>query len=127
MKTKESEPKAKLCETLRKVFPSWEIFRHEDIFTHGIPDISATGNKKTTWIEVKMGPGFKSKGIQEFKLQRLAHAGHAWYVVFWEDKKGRMTYIVAPHLIGKDRSEWQDSAEGFNYDFIIQFLKKVHK
>lgn len=122
--------KAALMKELRSSLPHFVAIRHEDKLTSGIPDISVSGNKKTTWIEVKYGdPSFASKGIQELTLSRLSRAAHdAFYVVFILDKlKDKWTYIVAPQDIGKKPSDWPLFSRGFDHAFIIEYIKEKHR
>lgn len=63
---KESAPKAKLCAELRaqlkaKGTPA-RVWRHEDAFTGGVPDISVNALGVTLWIEAKLSrPGRPSR------------------------------------------------------------------
>jgi len=119
--------KGNLVKELRLSFPSFVIIRHEDSFTHGIPDISIDGNKITSWIEVKYAnPTFASKGIQELTMLRLANASHAFYVVYFEKAGNKRTYFIAPHDIGNSIESWCNYVDGFNHKWIIENIKGVH-
>lgn len=123
----ESKLKGALCDVARQTLKSFVIIRHEDRFTHGIPDISIDGNKTCTWLEVKYAnPGFKTKGIQELTMLRLALASHAYFVVYWERNKEKRTYIVDPCDIGKDMNSWERFRDGFNHQWVVEFIKGVH-
>jgi len=59
------------------------VFKHADRFTHGVPDISMTGNSVTSWWELKVAdPEFDSPGIQELTMIRLAAGGCARYLIY---------------------------------------------
>lgn len=120
--------KSQLMKVLRPALPGFVCIRHEDRITSGIPDISITGNKRTTWVEVKFAdPKFASKGIQELTALRLALAGHCVYVVYYADKFEQVTYIIKPCDIGKERQTWFHKAPGFNHQFVIDYIKEEHK
>lgn len=123
----EANLKTILVQLARAQMKSFVVIRHEDRFTHGIPDITFTGMKLTTWIEVKHAtPGFQSKGIQELTMLRLGVASSAYYVVYWEKKLVRRTYIVEPSEIGKSWEEWTRYTDGFNHQWVLDFIKGVH-
>jgi hypothetical protein len=72
----EATCKAALCRLLREsVVPRGGIvYRHEDTFTGGIPDISVNLDARTVWAEVKFDkPGRKGKltALQEAALTSL--------------------------------------------------------
>lgn len=59
---RESDCKAALCKILRAALPWGRVFRHEDSFTGGIPDISINSEGRTLWVEVKLDrPGRRGK------------------------------------------------------------------
>ena len=72
----EATCKAALCKVLRAKLPPAEsrVYRHEDAWTGGIPDISITANGHTLWVEVKLDrPGRRGKvtELQRTSLQAL--------------------------------------------------------
>lgn len=118
-----------LMERFKLLPRSFVVERHEQKITHGTPDICITGNWVTSRWEVKHAtPNFKTKGIQELTMNRIALAGYAQYVVYWQKPNlGKRTYIVHPRDIGKDpESEWKDFIEGFDHDFVLNRVKDVH-
>jgi hypothetical protein len=124
----EAALKSKLVKEFRDSLPSYVTIRHEDRFTHGIPDISVTGNKRTTWIEVKYAdPNFHFKGIQVKTLQDLARAGFAFFLVYYDGPAGKLTFIVKPSDIEKSMTEWNDVAIGFNHNWIVSRVMENHK
>ena len=72
----ENTIKDELVKRLRRAAPRFVVFRHEDRFTAGIPDISMTGRGATSWWEVKyLNPRLHSYGLQELTMKRLASPG----------------------------------------------------
>jgi len=124
---KESVLKANLVKTLRESLRTFVIMRLEDRISSGYPDIVISGNKITSWIEVKYGnPNFASKGIQELTMLRLASAGFASYIVYWEKLAQKRTYIVEPKDIGKPIIEWMNYVEGFDHSFVLGKVRLIH-
>lgn len=70
----EAQCKAALCKVLRAELPGGVVFRHEDAWTGGIPDISISNNGLTVWVEVKLDrPGRPGKltALQNYNLTKL--------------------------------------------------------
>jgi len=123
----EAQLKTALMQYLRGALKRYVIIRHEDRFTHGIPDISATGEGVTSWIEVKhANPRFKTKGIQELTMLRLSRAGLAFFVVYWEQDKHQKTFIVDPAHIGNPMVTWSNQVDGFSHQFVQSYLEELH-
>jgi hypothetical protein len=123
----ESDLKGDLVRLVKDMFPHWVVLRHEDHFTHGIPDISVTGNKRTSWIEVKHAtPSFKSKGIQELTMLKLARSGIAFYVVYWQKKEQKRTYLVQANEIMFSSDTWNCFCHGFNHAWVVEKIKEAH-
>ena len=90
----------KLMSELRVL--GYEVLKHCDRFTAGIPDLSGTHREDghTTWVEMKYLRRGKTlfdelKAIQLVTLQRLGK--HAWVVVITGN--GREASIYDPHEI----------------------------
>lgn len=123
----EASLKSDLMALLRAELPGFVVFRIEDKITGGIPDVVVTGNKSTTWWEVKFAnPDFKCPGIQELTALRLAAAGKAcFFIVYALRRKERSVHIVHP----KNLNEWmraEVTANGFNHRFVMEFIRGVH-
>jgi hypothetical protein len=86
----EAKERAKLVKRLRQAMPAATVFRHEDVITAGIPDISVSLNRKTIWLETKAN-ALKTTGLQFENLRRLK----GFYIVFNHD-----TILIADPLIG---------------------------
>lgn len=123
----EATLKSALVKELRLI-PNAVVMRHEDRFTHGIPDISVTLNGIGSWYEVKFAnPKFQSKGIQELTMLRLAVTSTARYIVYScrKDEDAR-TYLVHPSDIGKNPLEWDAYYNGFAHKWIADYVRGVH-
>jgi hypothetical protein len=123
----ETTLKSALVTLLRKAFPGYVIFRHEDRHLFGVPDISVTGNGVTSWWEGKFAdPTFLSQGIQELTMLRLANQAYARYIIWELATDGvKRTLLVQP----KQMSEWKSTKEfasGFNHSWVVDQVRKVH-
>jgi hypothetical protein len=107
---------------LRESIPGVEVIKHADRSMIGCPDATITGNKRTLWVEYKFIHG-KTKGVtsafnrngvwkpadvaaasptQFGIMQRLATAGHAFYMLWVVDYKAvlqRVGHICIWHPI----------------------------
>lgn len=90
-KKEEAKYRADFVKSIRLSIPSALVFRHEDIRTAGIPDISISRGGRTVWVETKANK-FESKGLQFENLRRLS----GFYVVF--SREG--TVIADPVTLG---------------------------
>jgi len=123
----EATLKAGLVKALRQEMPWWVVIRHEDRFRSGVPDLSLTGNGRTSWWEVKFAnPYFESKGIQHLTLLQLAKEGVARYLIYsiYEGKKS--THIVRPQSIDVWRADRESVVDGFNHVAGIAYMKGLH-
>jgi len=123
----EANLKSALVTLLRKAFPGYVIFRHEDRHLFGVPDFSVTGNRITSWWEGKhASPQFVSQGIQELTMLRLANQSHARYIIWDENGGAKRTLLVHP----KEMNEWQltkENTNGFNHRWVVEQIRKVHE
>ena len=112
----------------RAKLPSFVFIRHEERFNSGTPDLSVTGNGVTSWWEVKFAnPRFKSIGIQEYLLKRLASSGYARYIIFGVEKDGsKWTSIVHPRDIADWKTNWIGLVDGHDYDWLIEAIRHAH-
>lgn len=125
----EADVRAKLVKLLRSQAPMWEVFRHEDHYTTGVPDISVTGNKRTSWWEVKLvddtKPAIKQKGLKHEKMVVLAREGFARYIIFDARKGEKQIRVVPPDQF----YEWQIAGHaviGFDYQYVVSFIRAAH-
>lgn len=114
--------KRKLVEAIRKEMPGAVVYRHEDTFTAGIPDISVTWRGSTSWIEVKFQRrGRKSEltALQRQAINRFRAAGAAaWAVRYVELKDGKQTEI--------DRGP-VEIVRGFDHLQVACYLRVEHE
>jgi hypothetical protein len=133
LKREEEKPRAACVKYLREALQGFVVQRHEEVFTHGTPDMSVAGVKRGSWWEFKYAiPDksgkltFKSKGVQELNMIRLARATIAWYIIFSVEADGkRHTHIVEPNKL----ADWEASPHrvaGFDYKFIARFIYESH-
>lgn len=74
---------------LRKAFPRAVIFKHHDLSTAGIPDMSVTFNNLTHWIELKFFKNNETKStidkhfdrLQLATMRLLERQGPAFYLI----------------------------------------------
>lgn len=113
----EATIRASLVKRLRQ-YKDWIVLRHEDHYTSGIPDISITGNKITSWWETKYQRGFtlENKGIQQYTLEMLAKHGHAHYIIYTPEQVA----VVKPDL------ENPRIFAGINHVEVVKFIRVVH-
>jgi hypothetical protein len=84
----ESDFTRKLKKRLEEMMSYAVIWKHADMFTKGIPDLSVTVDHRTTWIENKLSTNKQIfEPLQYEQLRRV----HGWYIV-WdvETRKGCM-------------------------------------
>ncbi len=121
----ESSLKSALMATIKRELHNFVVFRHEDVRTNGIPDLSCTGYGKTSWWEVKHAtPKFSSTGIQHLTMQRLAAAGIAYYILYYELKGNKRTLIVHPRHLTELQPD--TACTGFDHQLVTDFIKTVH-
>ena len=103
------------------------VFKHSDRLTSGIPDLSVSWLGRTTWLEIKFAnPKFIGKGIQKKVMQDLSRVAKCAYVIFAHRKTGGLeTVVIAPDSV----DDWEsclDVAPGFDYGFVVQYLRRAH-
>ncbi len=78
-----------IIESLKKAFPRAVTFKHCDLMTAGIPDISVSFAEQNTWIEVKLFKEHETKSTVSKHFDRLQLAtmrlleaqGQAFYLI----------------------------------------------
>jgi hypothetical protein len=106
--------KRALVKAIRAAMPGAVVYRHEDTFSAGIPDISVTWQGITSWWEVKyepLGRTSKPTALQVHELDRLAKHTVAGLITYRERKRegGKRTRLEV-YVPGAQnpRSEWED-------------------
>ncbi len=105
---------------LEEVMPGGVGFKHFDVATDGVPDITWTWNKRTCWLELKYDRG-EVRATQVVTMRRLAQMGLAFYVSFDYDGNGAPeTFVWDPRF-----KEPQSSLriEGHHYVSVAQFVR----
>lgn len=126
----ESELKRQLTPVLENAMPFSMVFRHEDMFRSGVPDISITWGQRlrTVWLEVKLAdPELVHRGAQDVTCMKLAHAGkNCWHVVYYQKGDIFQTLIVLPLFVhrGTWRTDTVTSCEGWNHQFVANFARQ---
>jgi Holliday junction resolvase len=116
----EATIKKTLVKKIRETIPGAVVFRHEDQFTHGIPDISVTVGDITLWIEVKIAnPSLKKKKLklQTEMIRRLKGV----FVIFTP----HYTHIADAREITDNtwrKSIW--TSVNINYNFVVDYIEK---
>lgn len=130
-RTNEIKITPKLVKFLNSHLPSSYVVRkHNDRITSGDPDISITGDGKTTWWEVKWAnPKVEwANELQRIKCVKLAAAGYCRLLVFCAKDEGS-THIVHPEnclLDGRFQSERIfDHPQAFGS--FVTFVLGVHR
>ena len=124
----EATLKQDLVYQMKEVIKRGLTVRHEDVFRAGIPDISHTSNKRTTWLEVKyVNPRFRSNNIQKYTCWKLAEYGICWYVIYDDRPNRHQTLIVHPSRVWDD--DWDAATErfkGFDHKAVARFVQRGH-
>jgi hypothetical protein len=104
------------------------VLRHEDQFTHGIPDISVTLKGTTSWYEAKYVREKKrvySRGIQRMTMEKLNEQGVARYILWVEEEGKKFTFIVEPTDLDHPE-KYILVCEGFNPRELARFIRNSH-
>lgn len=119
---------------IRRHLPTAVAIRHEDQFTHGIPDLSVSLAGRTTWWEVKYAdPLLRTTGIQHHLCARLAAETYCRYLVYQrgiptgDQKRPRQIRVVHPTEIDC----WQRLGRvlvtgSFEQYAVVVHLARVH-
>jgi hypothetical protein len=116
-----------------RTLPGAVVFKHADLSTAGIPDISVSWKGKISWWETKyLHPTLHDRAAQHFVMQQLQRAceNKVHYVLYIEARSPypRRTLIILPSVL-KDITCWRDwglQSEGFNHQFVLDFLRRLH-
>jgi hypothetical protein len=132
-KKRESELKSAFMREVKRSLPAFVAIRHEDVRTSGTPDLSITGAGRTIWLEFKHAtPRWTGTKRQELMMLRLATAGYARYVFWWETAAGlgQRTMIVHPRQV-HGRTSWkvvpESYCEGFDHRWLVQQIREAHR
>ena len=85
-----------LVKALERELPGCVVFKHFDVVTTGMPDLSVTWGRRTCWVEVKYDEG-EVGADQIVTMRRLAQVGVAFFVEFNYTSGIAVTNIIDPH------------------------------
>jgi len=131
----EAALKRKLVDAIKVEMPGAVIFRHEDRFTAGIPDLSVTYSDRTVWIEVKYSrPGKRAKisGAQRLILSRLMKHGRVLLLTYDDQdgsQAGKVTNMDVPMRmlgvagVGDDMLQ-NERVGGFDHKWAASIIKR---
>jgi hypothetical protein len=122
---KESDAVGRLLKKLAEVMPGGVGFKHFDLVTAGVPDLSWTWAKRTLWIEVKLDT-VEARPIQEVIMTRLGARGIALYVAFFTFGQYLEQGKLGPHTLILD--SWKRVLvryDGLDYLAVAKFVRKV--
>jgi len=123
----EKELKSKLVKKIRTGLRGVVVFRHEDQWTAGIPDISVT-LRGTCWIEVKYireGKKLEMRGIQLLTCQNLADNGKCFVLIYEDTYFGPKTHIISPYDVEEFREmvTTHPFSDGYDHDAVVNYLR----
>lgn len=124
----EAKLKSGFMRELEKQLPGFVTLRYA---TAGAPDREIVGNHKVSHWEYKHGtPAFRSPGLQELVMCRLALVGHARYVIWRETPHGGKSTMIVHPLVVHLRTDWDLQPEavtiGFDHRWLVEQVKRVH-
>lgn len=124
---REAELKSRFCAELLRQLSGFYILSYA---TNGAPDRSIVGaGFQSNWEAKHATPDFKSLGDQELMMCRMAVAGHARYIVWYEKGAIQRTMIVHPKKV-MHRTGWNLEAEascsGFDMRWLVGEVRKAH-
>ena len=126
----ESELKDDLVRYLRYELKGAIIFRHEDKYTAGIPDMSITYRCVTIWMEIKYAnPTIHQRGLQTLTCVRLANQSLAWIVIYEEKGGAKKTIITHPRNVMQgtvaENTPDECMVPGFDHKLVAEFIRRI--
>ena len=121
----EATLKGALVKAMRTTMPGAVVFRHEDRFTGGIPDISVTWAGIATWWEVKYSPiGCNSTvtKLQGYTLEQLSRQSTAGLITYTETKRAGRTvaFLEYPDDVGATM------LTGWRHEAVASLIQGYH-
>jgi hypothetical protein len=105
------------------------VFRHEDRFTHGIPDFAIHGNGVSSFLEIKYTTTGRIKftGAQKLTLRRLHAQGMKSFLVIFSDLEGeKFIDVFSAETLEKDDDWVGKRIFKFDYDAFIRGVGMIH-
>lgn len=126
---REAELKRALVATLKRRF---FVQAHSEARKYGVPDLSVSGNGRTTWYELKHAtPNFTTQGVQEITCLQLAKYSFCRYIIYYEWQESFMTYIVHPSEVYERKGKigniaHEDVFFNHNHHAVLQYITDEH-
>lgn len=125
---KEADLKRRLVKALGSSLPGAVIYRHEDTFTAGIPDISVTWGGITSWWEVKyepLGRTSKATRLQLHELKRLGAETVSGLITYRDRKReGGQRVLIEVH--GPSGLLDPIAITNYNHHEVAEVLRRFH-
>ena len=120
----EATLKRALVKAIKTTMPGVVVFRHEDQFTAGIPDISVTWAGITTWWEVKYSPIGRNSTVtklQGYTLDQLSRQSTAGLITYAETKRAGRSVAF------RDYTEWKAvDLTGWRHEAVASLIQGYH-
>lgn len=121
----ESVITSSLVKALSAAMPGGIGFKHFDVSTDGIPDLSYTWAKRTLWVEVKFGEGEVRPG-QIITMRRLSQIGLAYYVRFGFQLDGQPhTRVSSAFTFRNAAVEGEWTCRNHDVNAVAEYLRSV--
>lgn len=131
------EPCVKL---LRDSLPGATIFRLEDKFAAGVPDMVIDYATLTSWGEFKLSdpkrypkpPHVRSRGLQTVRMLQVRHGYFVVYALRYGSSDSRSTLIVSPReyhaaTLAERPFETVHYVPGFDHQFVVKYIDRLHR
>jgi hypothetical protein len=130
----EKRLQAQLSSFFKHKMPAAVVYRHEGQRVAGLPDMSVTWNNHTSWLELKhaVNGHIRTREVQKVRMHDLARAtSRFWYVVYYEDKNGKRTYILRPEeLFGSNYqlgTPEERTSPGHDHMLVLRHVIGTHR
>ena len=122
----EATLKRALVKAMRTTMPGAVVFRHEDRFTAGIPDISVTWAGITTWWEVKYSPIGRNSTVtklQGYTLEQLSRQSTAGLISYQETKRAGRSVLLVDYA---DDTFSDTMLTGWRHEAVASLIRGYH-
>lgn len=114
--------------------PGAYAIKHSDGYVSGVPDVSFTLNRWTSWLEFKLSEDATPTVRWQHELQRitcvkLATRGTCWLVLYHEAAAVKTTYVLDPRMVKDGRFDVDEAISVGDWDhaFVLDFMREVHR
>ena len=108
---------SRLAKTCKDRMPGCVVFKHFDVATDGMPDLSITWGKCTIWVEGKYDRG-RVRATQAITMWRLGQVGLAFFVSF-NFEKGIPVTLIRP---GNSSEDYTVKFEKHDMSKVVDFF-----